>query len=112
MKNIDQIKERFLKEPFNMRLGHLASDLARIATFSDENAIKDLIEESKFFIEWVAREASFDVKVLLAGMQSKLALCQRRILTQKANNSDLEDLKEAAKAWSEKLVEISAMLVV
>lgn len=112
MKNIAQIKERYLKESFNMKLGHLASDLARIATFLDKNATKDLIEESKFFIEWTAGEASFDVQVLLAEMQSKLALCQRRILTQKADNSDFEDLRESAKAWSERLLEISGLIVV
>jgi hypothetical protein len=112
MKNIDQIKERYLKESFNMRLGHLASDLARISSFSDKNAIKDLIEESKFFIEWVASEASFEVQVLLAEIQSKLALCQSRILTQKTNNSDLETLKQNAKAWSDKLLEISGLTVV
>jgi len=112
MKNLSQIKERYLREPFNMRVGHLASDLVRISTFSDITAIKDIVEESKFFIEWIAGEAAFDVQVLLVEMQSKLALWQRRILTHSDNTRDLKELKETTKAWSEKLLEISGLLVV
>jgi len=111
MHNLDQIKERYLKESLNMRLGHLASDLARIATFSDKNAIKDLIEESKFFIEWTLKEASFDAQVLLAEIQSKLALWERHFSAQNDNAAELEELRETARVWSEKLLEISGLLV-
>lgn len=112
IKNIDQIKERYLKEPLNMRIGHLASDLNRIATFSDRNAIKDIIEESKFFIEWTATYVSFDIQALLSGIQSKLALCGRHITEERDSYEEIKDLKEKAKIWSGKLLELSGILAV
>jgi hypothetical protein len=107
MNNLDQIKERYLKEPFNMRLGHLASDLVRISTFSDRNAIKDIVEESKFFIEWTAPEAPFHTQELLSEIQSKLALWQCRLAYQK----DIGELKNIARTWSKLLIEMSGLLV-
>lgn len=59
MKNQQAIKERFLKDPLPIRLGHLASNLSRISFFSqatrrNREVINDVLEESKLFIEWVA----------------------------------------------------------
>ena len=116
MKNLIAIKERYLKEPFSRRLGHLASDLARISSFLDNSAnleaVEDILEESKFFIEWTAPEASLDVKVLLSEIQSRLALSQRHLPHQKNDAKEIEELKKATKNWSEQLIEISGLLVV
>ena len=108
IKNINQIKERYLKEPLNMKLGHLASDLVRISTFSDRNVVNDLIEESKFFIEWVAPDTTFDTQVVLCDIQLNLALWQLRLL----KVTDLNKLQTDAKKWSEYLLETSGLLAV
>lgn len=108
MKNIDKIKERYLKETFDRRLGHLASDLARISSFSEKNidVIKDLIEESKFFIEWTAPDATFDVQVMLCEIQLGLAIWQRRLLQVR----EIKELRSAANRWSDRLLLASGLL--
>lgn len=107
MKNMEQIKERYLQEPFNMRLGHLAADLARLSTFSNKEAIRDILEETKFFIEWTAREASFDIQAILSEIQSKVALWQRHIIMQKETSLEIEELRHSAKSWNKKLLELA-----
>jgi len=108
MKNIEIIKKRFLKEPASMRLKHLASDLARIAGFLDSSvslsAIDDIAQESKFFIEWTAPEVPFDTQALLSEIQLKLALWQYRVFTKKKDIKNSEDLKQATRQWSARLL--------
>ena len=116
MKNIDSIRERYLKEPFNRRLGHLASDLARISSFLDnletKEVVFDILEESKFFIEWLAPEAPPYIQIILPEMQLKLALWQRHLMREKENSYDVEKLKSAAKAWSSQLLDLSGLIAV
>ena len=114
MKNLDQIKERYLKESFNMRLGHLASDLVRISSFLESNInvniIKDLLEESKFFIEWTAKDAPFQIQALLSEMQLKLALSHLHLLRHGKDFKEIESLKKTAKTWGDQLIEYSGLL--
>lgn len=116
MKNLNQIKKRYLKEPFDRKIGHLASDLARISTFIEnsfnEKAVMDILAESKFFIEWAAPEATLEIQEFLSEMQSRLALWHYRLSQNKKTPSELERLKETTKSWSKHLIEISGLLVV
>lgn len=77
MRNQIEIQERFLKEDGKMRLGHLASDLSRIASFIemqlDTNVVCDVIEEAKLFAEWTAQGREFEMQTFLAEIQSTLA---------------------------------------
>lgn len=115
MKNLNDIRERYLKEPFNKRLGHLASDLARISALlgnsKNKEAVDDILEESKFFIEWTVSEAPSDVQTLLSEMQIKLAQLHFHLLHQKENPTEIDHLKRITKTWSEQLLEISGLLV-
>ncbi len=116
MKNLKDIRERYLKEPFNRRLGHLASDLARISSFSENSmnkaAIEDMLEESKFFIEWTAPDASLQVQAFFSEIQPKLALWQYRLQQQRKSSLKMEELKTTSKSWSRQLLEISGLLAV
>ncbi len=114
MKNLEIIKDRYLKESFSRRLGHLASDLARVSSFLENSknikAIEDILEESKFFIEWTAPEAPLNIQVILSEMQSKLALWQRHLLQQKGNSAEMKTLKKATILWSGQLIKLSGLL--
>lgn len=111
MKNLNDIKQRYLREPFDRQLGHLASNLLRISNFLDNSQnikiVDSILEESKFFIEWAAPQAPFHIQALLSEMQPKLALWQRDLAKQK----NLQDLREFAKNWSMQLAEASGLLV-
>lgn len=114
MNNLEQIKERYLKEPFDKKLGHLASDLFRINTFLTHNSnikvIEDIVEESKFFIEWLAPEAPYNIQEFLSQMQSKLALWHYHLVQNKSMQDELRDLKTITVSWSENLLELSGLL--
>jgi hypothetical protein len=114
MDHLEKIKQRYLKEPFERKLGHLASDLARISstsrTPSNSGITRDVIEESKFFIEWVAPESPLETQILLAEMQSKLALWQRHLVKRSQSPSELEELATATRNWSRQLLEVSGLL--
>jgi hypothetical protein len=114
MKNLDAIKERYMKEPPGRRIGHLASDLARISAFLDnpknKTIVEDMLEESKYFIEWAAREAPLHVQELFAVIQPKLALWQRHLKQGTNDSTELSELKKTTKIWSLSLVELSGML--
>ena len=112
--NINRIKERYLKESFNKKVGHLASDLARISSFiensSNKRAILGILAESRFFIEWAAPEATLEIQAFFCEMQTKIALWHYQLLQRKKGLSDLIQLKEI-KAWSSRLIEISGLSV-
>jgi hypothetical protein len=103
MQNLEEIKKRFLKNNLSVRLGCIASNLARLESFSkmpnNQKAIKDLIEESKFFIEWVAPKASLEIQEKLIDIQRELALCPSK---KNAINS--------AGKWAEKIIKLSGLL--
>ena len=61
MRNQAAIHARYMRDPLPIRLGGLAADLARIQSFSDHpdhrDVVADMLEESRFFIEWTAPDA-------------------------------------------------------
>jgi len=58
MKNLEKRRFRYLQDPTPVRLGGLAANLARIASFSkyaDHREVVDpILQETKWFIEWIA----------------------------------------------------------
>jgi hypothetical protein len=114
VKNLDQIKERYFREPFNSRLGHLASDLLRVSNFVDNPknraVVTDIIEESEFFIEWSAPTAPSPIQQFLAEIQRKLALWHRHFMIQAEDPAEREELKQRSKEWSARLLEFSGLL--
>src|SRR3990167_1533442 len=78
----DALRERYLRDPLPIRLGNLASSLARIASCSENpknhEVVTSVLEESKYFAEWAAPEAPVEIQAVLAEVQGQLALWQRR----------------------------------
>lgn len=104
---LEQIKDRFLKEPPTMRLGHLASDLLRIAGFLESGMISEagpVIRESKFFAEWAAPEAGVELQSLLAEVQSFLALKELRFNACEDSSGEFEETIAHTRKWSQELL--------
>ena len=108
MKNREAIKKRFLKEPLPIRLGHLASNLSRISFFSqaatkNREVVNDVLEESKFFIEWVAPETKIELAGWLAQIQINLSFWQ--LNWQRLKTPDqIKHISRLTKLWSSKLL--------
>jgi hypothetical protein len=71
-----EIKERYLKETVPMRLGHLASDLARIASLLEmrvgPETVRTVIKEGLCFVEWTAGDVDEETRSALIEIQRSL----------------------------------------
>ena len=105
----DAIRERYLRDPLPIRLGGLAADLARIASFADDprdqQAVVSLLEEGKYFAEWAAPSAPLDIQAVLAEVQVSLALWQRRYASGRPDPL----MRDGAQRWSDHLLELSGL---
>lgn len=103
------IQERYLRDPLPIRLGGLASDLARIVSASENpknrQAVLNLLEESKHFAEWAAVDAPIEIQADLAEVQVSVALWQLRW----RKGSPDPKMSEQAQQWSDRLLELSGL---
>lgn len=114
MNNIEERRERYLKDSVQIRLGGLAANLARISSFSRNpanfKAVKGLIEESKFFIEWTAKDAEIEKSSALVDLQINLALLERKLEENWQNEEVRANIGQQAKDWSKQVLK-SANLI-
>jgi hypothetical protein len=108
MRNLEAIKKRYLQDDLTVRLGGIAADLARIASWSsdpaDWEAVQSILEESKFFIEWTAPEAPLSVQALLVELQIQLALWYREWPQVHTNPQEREKLGQLSRTWSQNVL--------
>jgi hypothetical protein len=113
MKNINDIKTRYLKDELSVRLGGLSADLARIASISlhldNWKVVQSLLEESKFFIEWTASEVPLEQKAFLVELQIQLAFWHRIWAENYQDSNQREKLSQQTILWSKKILEMSGL---
>jgi len=114
MKNLEAIQERYLRDPLPVRLGGLAANLARVESFSDQIAHREVVErlldESKYFIEWTALDADLNLQAELVELQRQLA--QWQCGWQDIWDDPIKRRSVAAQAgvWSQRVLEKSGLL--
>lgn len=104
---LEQIKVRFLREEPSMRLGHLASDLLRIAGFMKRgmiNEAKPVIRESMLFAEWASPAVEPRVQGILSEIQSFFALKELQLSRKENFSEELDEITSTSTMWSEKLL--------
>ena len=114
LKNLEEIRDRYLRDSLPVRLGGISADLARIASFAslEDNwkVVQSLLEESEFFIEWTAPEASLEEKAFLVELQIQLAFWHRIWTEIYTNSNEREKLSQQASSWSKKVLEMSGLV--
>lgn len=114
MKNLEAIRTRYLQQDKARRIGGLAANLARVASFSDKpsnfKAVETLIEESKFLIEWIAPECSLEVQTKLSELQIQLSLWHLKFPEINLNPESLKNLITQASDWSKELLKMSGLV--
>jgi hypothetical protein len=77
------IMEKFLKFNSSIRLGSLAANLARIYSFTIKlnykEGVETMLDESKFFIEWMAKDSDANTRVFLLQLQRQLVVWSFRL---------------------------------
>ncbi|CAN5717897.1 hypothetical protein BH20ACI4_BH20ACI4_00030 [soil metagenome] len=108
MNNRDERRDRYLKDNLQTRLGGLAANLARISSFvknpANLEAVKSIIEESKFFIEWTAAETEIEKSFELVKLQIDLALLERKLEVDWSDNENRDAIGKQAKLWSKQVL--------
>lgn len=112
--NLEQRREKYMRQPMPRRLGNLASNLNRIAmysngSFSKEN-IYELIRESQHFAEWTAADASLELTLSIVAMQRQLARWKIHWNEVWQDETQKTQMQQQAKLWSDKMIEHSGLL--
>ena len=114
MHDIAAIKNRYLQDDVQRRLGGLASNMARIGSMcklkTTQTAVQGLIEESKWFIEWTAVETNPETAVQLADLQLELAFWQSDWDRIWANPAVRAAISTHSKSWSDRILKLSGLL--
>ena len=116
MKNLIEVQNRFSKENSKMQLGHLASDLARIASFidikMDARALKSVIEEAKYFAEWTATApgVTLETQIFLAKIQEFVAQKELEFDCMFEKEEWRAGVRSRARAWSDELLRKAGFL--
>lgn len=114
MKNQDVIRNRYLNDDLPTRLGGLAANLSRIKSFAshDKNreAVKRLIDESKYFIEWTAAEADISTAAELVELQIQLARWGLNWESIWKDTNQRNQVTEQAAQWSKLVLKMSGLL--
>jgi len=111
---LDARKERYLRDPLPVRLGNLASNLARIRSIATQpdlgEAAKRVIRESKHFVEWAGRDAELQVQIELVELQRQLARWQFKWPEIWNDLERRSSVAAQAGAWAQKILERSGLL--
>jgi hypothetical protein len=114
MNNLAEIKERFLRDSLPVRLGGLAANLARVKSFSknsqNQEAVFNLFEESKHFIEWTAVETETETTVELIEIQLQIAVWQRQWQKIWNNEEFRNKVAQTSANWSKMVLEKSGLI--
>ncbi len=116
MRDWNALKSRYLRDELPIRLGNLASNLARIKSRCQNSAngelVEGLLQESKLFIEWTAKDAEVEIAAELVELQVQLACWQYSWARIWEDAEQRMRVAEETKIWSEKVLSMSGLLAV
>ena len=112
--NKEKMRERFLRDPLQRRLGGLAATLGRISSSaresSDPSNVARLLEEAKYLIEWTAADTEPEVAAELVSMQTLVNLWLKVWSKASEDKQQRTLLSVQAKQWSDKATDFSGLL--
>jgi len=114
MKNLESRRARYLQDALPIRLGGLAANLSRIASFSkhagSQPVVADIFLESRWFIEWTALELEILQAAELVELQINLALWDFESRQSWNDESWRSALANQSMQWSQRVLDISGLL--
>jgi hypothetical protein len=114
VKDLEQLRERFLRDPLPRRLGGLAATLGRISSSArkstDPTIVANLLHEAKHLIEWTATEVEPEAAAELVRMQTMITLWQRAWDEVSQSPKQRLLLSVQAKDWPDKAVDFSGLV--
>jgi hypothetical protein len=112
-KHLDEKKARFQNEDIPHRLGHIASNLARVRSFFDsafKKGIEVVIDETEWFIEWTAAEIEPEQAEELVNIQVQLVRWQLNLDNILLDKTCGEGVVITAEIYSQKVLDMSGLI--
>lgn len=110
----DAKRARYVRDGLPVRLGNLASNLARLSSFAETQGADDLIpgllEESEYFAEWAAPAAPLETQCVLVDLQVQLALWLRGWRVAERRSKLKPRIVREARGWSDRVLALSGLL--
>ncbi|MGF2037358.1 MAG: hypothetical protein RMZ43_018905 [Nostoc sp. CmiVER01] len=111
--SLDEKQVHFQSENTSTRLGHIASNLARIRTFCNsayKEAVESVTDETICFIEWTAAEIEPEYAEELVNIQVQLARWRLKLDSLWSDESERKNMSEQASTWSQRVLDMSGLL--
>ena len=110
MKDFSVLRTRYERDPIEVQIGGLASNLSRISWHirqsGTEANLRPLFRESKYFAEWAASHASLKIQGVLAEVQVDLAIWERKA----SSGQLLPTYAEQSEAWAQSLLSLAGFI--
>lgn len=107
-------RERYLRDPLPVRLGNLASNLARIRSLANHAAMGEaagkVFDESRLFIEWTVVDANPSQQAELNELRELISRWRLTLTEIWDDAGKRNDVATQAGAWSQKILESSGLL--
>jgi hypothetical protein len=114
MTDKEKLKQRFLRDPIEKKLGGIAATLARLSSSARNSEspviVENLLDEAKHYIEWTAADAEAETAAELVQMQRLITLWQKSWKTAMQDHSQRILLSMLAKEWSDKALQSSGLI--
>jgi hypothetical protein len=114
MTKLEKLRSRYIQDPVPTRLGGLAANLARVASFSKhaghQEVVSSILQESKWFIEWTAVELNIQQTAELVTLQVQMALWSLQAPDQWQDESWRLALASESERWSQRVLDMSGLL--
>ena len=114
MNKFDKLRIRYLNDSIPVRLGGLAANLARVASFSKNDdhhkVVSTTLHESKWFIEWTASELNTEDIAELVQLQIQMAKWEIQSHKKWNDQNWRTELINQSMEWSQRLLKMSGLL--
>lgn len=114
MKDWNSLRERYLSDATPTGMGGIAANLSRIKTLTKKaisrKTVEYLIQESKYFMEWVVRDLEIEVAVELVEMQRQLVHWQMHWAEIWENPEERQKVADRSQLWADRILQLSGLL--
>lgn len=111
--NLNEKQAHFQRDDISHRLGHTASNLARVRSFcntADKDAVKLVLNETQWFIEWTAAEIEPEQAEELVNIQVQLSRWELTLNHIWLDEKQRAEIAQQAEIWSQRVLNMSGLL--
>ncbi|MCX5799807.1 MAG: hypothetical protein NTX17_00205 [Candidatus Eisenbacteria bacterium] len=114
MRDLLLIRERYMLDPLQIRLGGIAANLSGVRSFARDDAdsatVESILEEGKYFIEWPVPEMEIETAAQLVQIQVELAKLQQNWATTWSDRARRRTVARQTNLWAQHILKISGLL--